>query len=136
VSEPHFLTLESIHFLHRRSIARYGGTLGLRDEGGLESAALQPMNTYYYGGGDLFDIAAAYAFHIAEAQAFLDGNKRTAVAACFRFLEENGVTTLFDAVKMYDAMIAIAQRQLTKAELAASLRQQASGQSSGNEPAA
>lgn len=93
------------------------------------------MNTYHYGGGDLFDVAAAYAFHIAEAQAFLDGNKRTAVAACFRFLEENGVTTVFDAIKMYDAMIAIAQRQLTKAQLAVSLREQAARQGSGHEPA-
>lgn len=128
MSDPDFLTLESIHALHRGSITRYGGTLGLRDAGGLESAVLQPMNTYFYGGGDLFDIAAAYAFHIAEAQAFLDGNKRSAVAACFQFLERNGVTAVFDQIEMYEAMIAIAQHRLRKAELATSLREQAASQ--------
>ena len=100
----------------------------MRDAGGLESAALQPMNTYHYGGGDLFDIAAAYAYHIAEAQAFLDGNKRTAVAACLHFLEANEVLVIFDELKLYEAMIAIAERRLTKADLAASLRGQAASQ--------
>ena len=125
MKEPLFLSIDDIDFLHQRSIARYGGTLGLRDRGGLDGAVNQPKHTYYYGQGDLFDIAAAYAFHIAEAQAFLDGNKRTAVAAALNFLNLNGVPTIFDSVALYEAMIAIAEKRITKQELALQLRQQA-----------
>ncbi len=124
MSAPHFLSVADVEVLHQRSIARYGGTLGLRDRGGLEAAVNQPKNTFYYGYGDLFDIAAAYAFHIAESQAFLDGNKRTAVAAAFVFLELNGVPAFFEWTRIYDAMIAMAERRMTKTELAALLRGQ------------
>ena len=128
MSEPKFLTLEAIEFLHQRSIHRYGGTLGIRDRAGLESAVMQPLNTYYYGHGDLFDIAAAYAFHVAEAQAFLDGNKRTAIAACLHFLEANALTAIFNELELYHAMIGIAERRLTKRDLAALLRDEAASQ--------
>lgn len=123
--EPQFLSVDAVEFLHSRSIARYGGTMGIRDRGGLEAAVNQPLNTYYYGRGDLFDIAAAYAFHIAEAQAFLDGNKRTAVAAALNFLALNGVETAFDSRKLYDAMIGIAEKRIGKTDLARLLRDQA-----------
>jgi death-on-curing protein len=76
-------------------------------------------NAWFYGGGDLFDIAAAYAFHLSQAQAFFDGNKRTAVGSAFVFLEGNGVRVKYehdDAI--YDALIAIAEHRMTKAELA------------------
>lgn len=123
MSEPRFLSVPLVEALHQQSIARHGGTLGLRDRGGLEAAVGQPLNTFYYGVGDLFDIAAAYAFHIAEAQAFLDGNKRTAVAAAFSFLEVNGINTRhFSDRRIYEAMIAIAERRMTKSDLARVLR--------------
>lgn len=80
MSEPRFLSFEEVEEIHRDAIEQFGGTLGIRDKGSLESAIFHPQNVYFYGGGDLFDIAAAYAYHIAEAQAFLDGNKRAAVA--------------------------------------------------------
>ncbi len=51
----------------------------------LSSAVGQPLNDYFYGQADLFAIAAAYAFHIAQAQAFLDGNQRTAITAALSF---------------------------------------------------
>ena len=122
MSDPVFLSLDDVEVLHRRSINRYGGTMGVRDRGGLEAAVHHPKNVYYYGQGDTFDIAAAYAFHIAEAQAFLDGNKRTAVAAALVFLELNGVHALYDSLRLYDAMIAIAERRLDKTGLAALFR--------------
>ena len=86
---PQFLSVEDIRFLHSLSIAKFGGTLGIRDEGGLESAVFHPQNIYLYGGGDLFEFAAGYGFHIAEGQCFLDGNKRTAAAAALNFLYAN-----------------------------------------------
>ncbi len=77
------------------------------------------MNDYFYGGADLFGVAAAYAFHIAQAQAFLDGNKRTAVAAALTFLRGNGVPIAeVDSFSLHEALIAVAERRMTKAELA------------------
>ena len=120
--EPAFLSVEDVEEIHRDAIAQFGGTLGLRDAGTLEAAVFHPQNAHFYGHGDLHDIAAAYAFHIAEAQAFLDGNKRAAVGAALTFLEGNGISTDADSMPVYDAMIAIAKKEIGKPELAALLR--------------
>jgi len=122
VSEPNFLVFEQILVLHERSLRAYGGSSGIRDEGLIRSAVFQPQNDYYYAGGDLFGIAAAYAFHLAQAQAFLDGNKRTAITAAITFLEGNGIETMTSTAPIYDAMIAIAEKRMTKGELAQLLR--------------
>ena len=82
---PAFLSREIIDALHARSLEAYGGLTGVGDDGGLQSAIFAPQNVYFYENGDLFEVAAAYAFHIAEAQAYLDGNKRTAVASALVF---------------------------------------------------
>jgi death-on-curing protein len=93
VTEPVFVTLEQVLRAHERSLRAFGGTSGLRDEGLLRSAIAQPLNDFYYGHADVFGIAAAYAFPVGQAQAFLDGNKRTAIGTALAFLEQNGVTT-------------------------------------------
>jgi death-on-curing protein len=93
----------------------------------IESALGAARNTYHYGSGDLFDIAATYAFHLAQAQAFLDGNKRTAVSTALVFLEINGIApekTPNNQV-LYDAMIAIAEKRMDKAGLAEMFRRAA-----------
>ena len=91
--DPYFLTREQIDTIHWDQIEAWGGLHGLRSDNALESAIAQPQNVYFYGGGDLYEIAAAYAFHIAESQAYLDGNKRTGVQAAVDFLEVNGIDT-------------------------------------------
>jgi death on curing protein len=118
VSEPVFLTVAQVEALHEQAIQEHGGTLGLRDRNTLEAASTHPQNVYFYGGGDLFDIAAAYAFYIAEAQAFLDGNKRAAIAAAFAFLKLNGIVIRGGRDQLYSAMIGIAEHRIGKAELA------------------
>ena len=121
--EPKFLTRKQVEQRHRRSLAEFCGIDGLRDEHGLLSALDAPLNDYFYGGADLFGVAAAYAFHIAQAQAFLDGNKRTAVAAALTFLRGNGVVIAnVDSLPLHDALIAVAERRMTKAELAGRFR--------------
>ncbi len=127
MSEPVFLTIEQIKTLHCVALERHGGQDGVRDVATLESAALHPCNVWLYGQGDLFDIAAAYAFHLAEAQAFIDGNKRTGMAAALVFLKSNGVPVLKATEELYQAMIAIAERRLDKAGLAALLRRLCGG---------
>ena len=123
MAEIVFLSLELVLELHRRSLREHGGSDGIRDQAGLESAIGQPQNDYYYGGTDIFGVAAAYAFHIAQAQAFIDGNKRTGIGSALLCLELAGIDTATQSSDaLYDAMIAIANRELDKPGLAALLR--------------
>lgn len=80
---------------------------------------MQPQHLHFYEQANLFEIAAAYAFHIAEAQAYVDGNKRTAVASALIFLELNGIeTTGIDPMELYAPMIKIAGDRLDRSGLA------------------
>lgn len=110
--------------MHALSLQQHGGLAGLREPGLLDSALMQPEASYHYGQGDLAAIAAAYAFHIAQNQPFLDGNKRTAITSALAFLELNEIPTsaIPDAL-LYDAMIGIAEKRVDKAGLAAIFRQ-------------
>jgi death on curing protein len=76
--------------IHDRQIARHGGAAGRRDLALLEMGSARAMNLTAYGNPDVFEIAAAYAFGISKAHAFVDGNKRTAFVAAFTFLRMNG----------------------------------------------
>jgi len=125
VVEPVFLDFQHIEEIHQASLEAYGGSPGIRDQGLIESALGSAMNTFFYANGDLSDIAAAYAFHLAQAQAFLDGNKRTGIGAALLFLRGNGVTKVPSDEQLYDAMIAIAEKRLDKAGLAEMFRRAA-----------
>ena len=120
--EPAFLDSVQVEILHRTALERHGGQDGVRDAAAFESAVMQPRNVWYYAQGDLFDVAAAYAFHLAEAQAFIDGNKRTGMSAALVFLEGNGMPVPQATGELYTAMIAVAERRIGKPELAALLR--------------
>ena len=121
--EPHFLTREQIDTIHHDQIEAWGGLHGVRSEDALESAIAQPLNVYFYGNGDLYEIAAAYAFHIAESQAYFDGNKRTGVQAATDFLEINGIdTSPLPELAAYEAMIRVAKHELDRSALAVFLR--------------
>ena len=123
MSEPRFLTVAQVERLHGKLIELFGGTHGLRDPLLVEGAVIHPRNVYYYANGDLFDIAAAYAFHIAQAQGFLDGNKRTGIAAALSFLEGNDVFIQTSTDRFHEAMIAVAERRMDKSQLADLFRQ-------------
>jgi len=122
--DPEFLDLEDVLLIHREQLIRFGGGDGLRDLGLLESAIAMPRATFgeQFVHDGLFAMAAAYAFHIAENQPFLDGNKRTAVLAAVIFLELNGFLVVEPPSALYDAMIAVAERRLDKPGLAALLQ--------------
>ncbi|MEO6054183.1 MAG: type II toxin-antitoxin system death-on-curing family toxin [Chthoniobacterales bacterium] len=127
MQEPKFIGREVLDELHRESMFRFGGTMGVRDEGLIESALGAAQNTFFYANGDYYDIAASYAFHISQAQAFLDGNKRTAVAAALVFLAVNGCGFRKDDGRLYDAMIGIAEKRVTKSQMAQLFRRIFSG---------
>lgn len=122
--EPEFLTLDDVLLIHDEQLEAYGGIQGIRDKGLLESAVMMPQASFggEYLHQNLFEMAAAYAFHIAENQPFLDGNKRTALVSALVFLDINGFVILDEGMKLYDAMIAIANKQMDKYDLAELLK--------------
>ena len=120
VVDPDFLEVEDVFELHAESIERYGGDSGVRDQGLIESAVAVPRQSF---GGEylhvtLFEMAAAYAFHLAENQGFVDGNKRAGLAAATAFLAMNGYDLIERDDRLYTAMIALSSKTLDKVGLA------------------
>ncbi len=120
-AEVHYISLEVVLEIHRRQLHEFGGADGIRNRSGLEAAVESPKSTF--DGADLYPTvflkAAAYAYHIAESQAFVDGNKRAALDVALTFLAINGYEIQDEQMELYDAMIAIAERKMTKEVLAA-----------------
>ena len=125
MSDPVFLDVDDVLLIHEEQLAAYGGAPGVRDVGLLESAVAMPRATVggEFAHEDLFAMAAAYAFHLAQNQPFVDGNKRTGLLAAVVFLDLNGVVIFDPGGRLYDAMIAVAERRVDKAGLAATLRE-------------
>jgi len=120
-----FLTLAEVVEIHTDQIKRYGGSDGVRDMSLLSSAAAMPYASFSgsFLHADIYEMAAAYAFHICRNHPFVDGNKRTALAAALVFLEMNRINLLDEAGKLYNAMMSIASGHLNKAEFAKILRE-------------
>jgi death on curing protein len=117
---PQFLTIDDVLESHAEQIKAYGGSEGVRDSGLLQSAVAQPEATF--GGqflhADLFEMAAAYLFHIVQNHPFVDGNKRVGLEAALLFLEINGqsIETTEDA--LVDLVLQTAQGQAIKQQIA------------------
>jgi death-on-curing protein len=124
VTDPEFLEIDDVLLLHDEQLIRYGGGAGVRDPGILDAAVAAPRATFEGRllHPDLFHVAAAYAFHIAQGQPFIDGNKRAGLAAALVFLELNGVSVADPHGELYRAMLDIAQHRLDIAGLASLLQ--------------
>ncbi|MDI6800525.1 MAG: type II toxin-antitoxin system death-on-curing family toxin [Thermodesulfovibrionales bacterium] len=81
-----FLTLAEVIDIHTDQIEKYGGSMGIRDKNLLYSAIAMPSASFYrtFLHSDIFEMAAAYVYHISQNHPFIDGNKRTALASAPR----------------------------------------------------
>jgi death-on-curing protein len=108
-----YLSFEQIIELHDALINKFGGLLGIRERGLLESALAAPMMAVF--GEELhktiYNKAAAYLFYIAKNHAFLDGNKRTATAAALSFLRANGKSPKYDIDDFLEFVVSVAEGQ-------------------------
>ena len=115
---PIFLTLAEVVEIHKDQINRYGGQMGLRDIRLLESAIAQPEASF--GGEwlhtDIYQMAAAYAFHICMNHPFFDGNKRAALASALVFLELNGKSVRDSHGTLKQVMLKMADGRFGKKE--------------------
>ena len=112
-----FLTQDEVLLLHEQNIDEFGGTHGLRDEGALESALLAAENRAYYENADLVICAATYAYHLSQAHAFIDGNKRIAAAATELFVRLNGFRLQVTNAEVIELFLKIADGQMTRDEI-------------------
>jgi len=117
--EPVFLSLDEILEIHAQQIERYGGSPGLRDAAGLESAVATPQATF---GGELLHptipaVAAAYLFHLCQNHPFVDGNKRVGANAAITFLLMNDWEPAFEEEELADLVLSIASGGLSKPQL-------------------
>ncbi|MBK8039528.1 MAG: type II toxin-antitoxin system death-on-curing family toxin [Verrucomicrobiaceae bacterium] len=119
MKEPYWLTREECLALHEMMVAQYGGTLGLRDEGMLESALGKPKNLFAYGDPTLADLAASYALGIVKNHPFLDGNKRTGFMMGAGFLERNGYDFFAEEADAAIRTLALAAGEMTEKAYAA-----------------
>jgi death on curing protein len=108
--------------IHARLIAETGGTQGLRDEALLESALTAAKNRHHYETADVVSCAATYAFHLTQAHAFMDGNKRVAAAITETFLETNGFELTMANEDIVNVFLAIASQNLSREQIEQLLR--------------
>ncbi len=119
-----FLTLAEVIEVHADQIEQYGGRDGIRDINLLSSAVAVPHATFSgdFLHRDIFEMSAAYAFHVSQNHPFVDGNKRTALASALVFLEINGIGISDPDDKLYESVIKLASGKMTKEEFALILR--------------
>lgn len=122
---PQFLTLNDVFDTHREQIENYGGSHGLRDLGLLESALAQPEATFdgQYLHADLFEMAAAYLFHLVQNHPFIDGNKRVGLECALLFLEINQQSIEATDHELVELVLQTATCQVTKLQIADFFRQ-------------
>jgi death-on-curing protein len=84
--------------IHQRLIAEFGGAMGVRDVGALESAVFRAQSGYYE---DLMGEAAAMWESLSQNHPFVDGNKRVSITVTAAFLSVNGWRLVFDDAEAY-----------------------------------
>ncbi|MFA6402884.1 MAG: type II toxin-antitoxin system death-on-curing family toxin [Salinivirgaceae bacterium] len=114
-----FLELDRIVQLNKLAIKTFGGDQGIRDRGLIESAIIQPQASFggEYLHQNIFQMAAAYYFHISECQGFSDGNKRTGFLAMFSFLRLNGCDFIIPDDYLWPILIEVAEGKKDKNNL-------------------
>lgn len=115
-----FLGLDEVIALHAEQIERYGGSLGVRDLGLLESAVASPEASF---GGEYLhatppEMAAAYLFHLSQNHPFVDGNKRVAAAAMIMFVYLNDRDLECSEDELVELTLGVASGTRTKADAA------------------
>lgn len=107
-----YLGVGDVIALHDEILHRLGAPYAaLRDEGSLESAIMRPRMAGHYEDAGLLRQAALLAIGISQAQAFVDGNKRTAYAATETFLLLNGTALTGDPIELAQELEAVAMRK-------------------------
>jgi death on curing protein len=122
--EPVFLGLDEVIEIHNDQLKRYGGQPGIRDIELLKSAIAMPAAGFgeNYLHTDIYEMAAAYLYHIVRNHPFTDGNKRTGAVASFVFLVMNGIVIEADEDSFERLILSTAEGKSDKAAIAGFFR--------------
>ena len=127
--EPVFLTFSEVMEIHNYQIENFGGASGLRDIELLRSAIGMPSATF--GGAFLhptiYEIAAAYLYHLVENHPFVDGNKRVGAMAALVFLDMNDINFNASDEDFTDMVLRVASGKMLKAEITLFLQKHCTG---------
>lgn len=110
--------------IHEDQIRLYGGVYGIRDADRLDAALHMPQAQFdgQFLHTSIFQMAAAYGFHLCQNHPFIDGNKRAAGMAMFTFLKLNGLEPIVAEFDYYVTMMKVATGQMSKDQLTVWLR--------------
>jgi death on curing protein len=123
MNQPRWISRKALLYLHSSSLATFGGSTGIRDEGLLDSAMARPQNRFIYApDSDLAELAASYEFGIAKNHPFVDGNKRAAFQSVGLFLSLNGYELITDQLDAIQIMLSLAAGELSEADFAVWIR--------------
>jgi death-on-curing protein len=119
-----FLQLDEIIEIHNNQIILYGGRAGVRDLDLLKTAIAMPAAGFggEYLHRDIYEMAAAYLFHIVRSHPFIDGNKRTGAVASAVFLMLNGIELQADEDSLEKLVISVAKGKMRKAGISKAFR--------------
>lgn len=116
----YYLSLSEVLDIHQDQVVRYGGAAGIRDLDLLKSALGMPSVTFSgeYLHTDIFEMAAAYLFHIVKNHPFIDGNKSVGAVSTLIFLAFNGYDLTVSQDKFASFVIGVAKSDINKAKIA------------------
>ncbi len=113
-----YLKLTEVLYLHDRIIRESGGSYGIRNQGGLESALALPRQ--FFGETGLYptiiEKAAILCFSIIQNHPFVDGNKRIGHAAMEIFLVLNGIEISANVDEQEQTILNLASAQINREE--------------------
>lgn len=110
---------EKVLLLHKLIAAETGGSVGVRDEGLLESALEGAFASF--DGKDLYpskeEKGARLGYTLISNHAFVDGNKRIGMYIMLTFLEVNGIRLECTNDEIVDVGLSVASSQMHYEEL-------------------
>jgi death-on-curing protein len=109
-----FLREDEVLFIHQRQTEQFGGTHGIRDAGLLSSAIAAAENRFHYEAAGVATCAATYAYHLTQAHAFVDGNKRVGAAVAEVFLIINGASLAASNEEIIALFLRIAASEISR----------------------
>lgn len=119
-----YLAADDIVFIHDEIVKQTGGSLGVREPGLLASIAHKPQTSF--SGEELYPNVFTKAASLYEAlcnyHVFVDGNKRVAAIATYRFLSINSYELTATNKSLENYTIEIATKNPDINEVAAWLK--------------
>lgn len=110
---------DKVLLLHKLIAEETGGSIGVRDEGLLESALESAFSGF--GGQEFYptkeEKGARLGYALISNHAFVDGNKRIGVYIMLTFLEVNGIRLEYSDEDLVDIGLSVADGSMSYEQL-------------------